>query len=80
MAYTIDAVFEHGVFRPLEPVALEEGKRVRISLDSPDSKPSPDLVLKLATRVYEGLSQNEINEIEAIALDRSRFFSETREK
>jgi len=34
----------------------------------------------LATRVYESLSQDEVNEIEAIALDRSRFFSETREK
>jgi len=80
MAYSIDAVFEHGVFRPLEPVPLEDGKRVRISLDSLNSAPSPEVVLMLATRVYEGLSQDEVNEIEAIALDRSRFFSETREK
>ncbi len=30
--------------------------------------------LKLATRVYDGLSDEDIDEIEQIALDRSNFF------
>ena len=31
---TIDTVFEKGVFRPLEPVAIHENKRIRIKIDS----------------------------------------------
>lgn len=29
---TIEAVYEHGVLRPLEPLALPEGARVRVSV------------------------------------------------
>jgi hypothetical protein len=34
---------------------------------------SPDEILDLAHQVYEGLSDEEIAEIEAIALDRTNF-------
>lgn len=30
MTVTIDAVFEHGVFRPLKPVGCDEGTRVEV--------------------------------------------------
>ncbi len=30
MTVTIDAVFEHGVFRPLTPVGFEEGTQVEV--------------------------------------------------
>jgi predicted DNA-binding antitoxin AbrB/MazE fold protein len=33
MVRQIDAVFSHGAFRPVEPVALPEGTRVRLSVE-----------------------------------------------
>ena len=30
MTVTIDAVFEHGVFRPLKPVGFDEGTQVEV--------------------------------------------------
>ena len=32
MSKTIEAVYEHGVFKPLEPVILPEGEHVQISM------------------------------------------------
>lgn len=32
MSKTIAAVYEHGVFRPLEPVTLPEGEQVRVTV------------------------------------------------
>jgi predicted DNA-binding antitoxin AbrB/MazE fold protein len=32
MSKTIDAVYENGVFRPLEPVKLPEGKHVHVTV------------------------------------------------
>lgn len=37
-------------------------------------------MLKLAEKVYEGLSEDDIDEIERIALDRSNFFGERTKK
>ena len=37
---------------------------------------NPDALLKLAEKIYEGLSEEDIDEIERIALDRSNFFGE----
>lgn len=69
----IDAVFERGAFRLLSPanVSLPEGRRVRLTVEACDS---PEDILSLATQVYEGLSESEIDEIEKIALDRKNFF------
>ena len=36
MSETIEAVYEHGVFRPLHPVSLPEGERVQVTL--PDAR------------------------------------------
>jgi predicted DNA-binding antitoxin AbrB/MazE fold protein len=37
MSKTIEAIYENGVFRPLEPVSLPEGRHVSISLpDMPE--------------------------------------------
>ncbi len=73
MARAIEAVYEHGAFRPLEPVELTEGKKVRLSVDVVEEGLTPDEMLALARKVYEGLSEENIREIEAIALDRSNF-------
>ncbi len=63
----IDAVYENGAFRPVhsEHLPIEEGGRVRITIDTPEPEP-----LQLALAVFEGLSENEIAAIEEIALDR----------
>ena len=72
MKQTIDAVYENGMFKPVHPeqVHLSDGRRVTLVVDD-SSLPEP---LRLAASVYAGLSVQEIDEIEKIALDRSRFF------
>lgn len=37
---------------------------------------SANNIIKLAEKVYEGLSEEDVEEIERIALDRSNFFGE----
>ena len=72
MKQTIDAVYENGALRPLQAGALvmPEGQRVRITIND---EVEPE-ALRLATHVYDGLSDEEVNEIERIALDRNDFF------
>lgn len=72
MKHAIDAIYENGVFRPLQqpPVAIADGQRVRITVDD-TCEPEP---LRLAMSVYDGLSDDDIDEIERIALDRGNFF------
>jgi predicted DNA-binding antitoxin AbrB/MazE fold protein len=68
----IDANFENGLFRPLEPVhvSVQEGERVRLHIEESNGKTSLDQ----ACQVYDGLSPAEIVEIERIALERDSFF------
>ena len=68
---TCEAVYENGVFRPLvTPHEIADGQRVRLTVDP---APEPD-VLELAAKVYEGLSEEQIDEIEKVILDRRDFF------
>lgn len=69
MAQTLEAIFEDGKFRLLEaPEApLAQGQRVRITVEA---EVDADDVLALAERVYDGLSEEEIEGIEEISLDR----------
>jgi predicted DNA-binding antitoxin AbrB/MazE fold protein len=69
MEQTLEAVFENGTFRLLEPsaVTLVEGQHVRLTVEI---EKTPDDVLALAEQVYEGLPEEEIGEIERISLDR----------
>lgn len=72
MTQKIDAVFQDGTFRPVNPtnLTIEEGQRVKIVVELEEMPP----VLQLATSVYADLSDKEIDEIEKIALDRRKFF------
>lgn len=45
--------------------------KVRTTIETPDE---PSDILELATSVYEGLTDAEIDEIEEIAFDRTSFF------
>ena len=72
MKHVIDAVYEDGTFRPMQPdiIEISEGTHVRITVDDEKEPES----LKLATCVYDGISEEDIDEIEQIALNRSNFF------
>lgn len=70
---TVDAIFEHGVFRPVnaEALAIPEGQQVRLVIETVDT---PEDMLALAGQVYDDLSPQEIADIESIILDRRHFF------
>lgn len=73
---TIKAIYQNGMFRPLNPVSEEIGEGETVEITIKEKRLSPDEMLELAGRVYEGLSEKEIAEIERIALDRSNFFGD----
>lgn len=68
----VEAVFQDGTFRPMRPVssAIAEGQHVRLVVEV---EAAPD-ILALASAVYKGLAEEEIAEVERIALNRSDFF------
>jgi predicted DNA-binding antitoxin AbrB/MazE fold protein len=74
MAELIEAVYEQGSFKPVEPVELPEGQRVTLSVEpralTPDEAAAQ---LRAWHTVYEGLSEEDISEVEGMALDRSHF-------
>ncbi len=76
MTQTIEAIYQNGMFKPLKPMSeeIEEGETVEIIIK--EKRLSPAEMLELAGKVYEGLSEEDINEIERIALDRSNFFGD----
>ncbi|MBI3972160.1 MAG: antitoxin family protein [Chloroflexi bacterium] len=75
MRRTLEAVYEDGVLKPLEALDLPEHQRVQVTVTVPADDAAEE-TLKAWMTVYDGLSQEEITEVEAIALDRSRFMEE----
>lgn len=75
MTQTLEAVFENGTFRLLEPsaVPLRDGQHVRLTVEI---EAPPDDVLALAGQVYDGLSDEETDDVERISLDRRWFFGD----
>jgi len=71
---TLRAVFEDGVFKPVERPGIPEGERVQITVET-FMGPGTEDPLELAASVYRGLRPEEIDDIERIALDRSHFFT-----
>jgi predicted DNA-binding antitoxin AbrB/MazE fold protein len=72
MENILEAIYEDGVLKPLEPIKLPEHQRVTITIQ-PLLIENPDQELESWHQVYAGLSDMEISEIESIALDRSHF-------
>ena len=72
---TIEAIYEHGGFRPIAPmdINLAEGQKVRLVVE-PIEKPND--ILALAAQVYEDLSESEIDSIEQHTRRREDFFRE----
>ncbi len=56
----------------MTPLPFAEGQLVRLTLEIP-AETKGDLI-ELAAQVYDGLTEEEVNDLERIALDRSRFF------
>ena len=72
MDRVVDAIYEQGTLKPLEALDLPEHQRVRITIHAVPPE-SPDEMLNAWSQVYEGLTDEEIREIEALALDRRHF-------
>jgi len=71
---TLDAVFKDGSFKPLNNGSLPfaEGERVKLTVET--RAETQDDLIELATQVYDGLTEAEVDEVERLALDRSSFF------
>lgn len=72
MDRVVEAIYENGMLRPLEALDLPDHQRVRITIHEPRAE-SPDETLNAWHQVYEGCTDEEITQIETIALDRSHF-------
>lgn len=72
MKKELKAVYENGVFKPLTNPQLKEGEEVTLVIETP--VPHSLDILQLAGSVYEGLTAEEVEEVEKIALDRSHFW------
>lgn len=72
MKLALNAIYENGTFRPIhrDSLKLLDGQQVQITVDD-ELEPE---TLQLAARVYDGLSPDQIDEIERISLQRSNFF------
>jgi predicted DNA-binding antitoxin AbrB/MazE fold protein len=71
MTRTVEAIFEEGVFKPVSPLDISEHKKVTLIIKDETEEPSD--ILSLASMVYNGLSPEDIEAVEKITVDRSRF-------
>ncbi len=75
MTEAINAIYENGVFRPLKRPNVLDGLKVRLEIEKLSESNVEDM-LELAAQVYNGLSNEQIDEIEQIAFDRDDFFGD----
>jgi predicted DNA-binding antitoxin AbrB/MazE fold protein len=75
MRQTIKARYHDGVLQPLEPLVLADEAEVQVTVDT-EVAVSADEVLRRAAQVYQGLTADQVAELETIALDRRQFFRE----
>jgi predicted DNA-binding antitoxin AbrB/MazE fold protein len=73
MVRVVEAVYEGGVLKPLADPGLPEHQRVVLEIRVP-AQADAESGLQAWRQVYEGLSEDDVTEIEKIALDRSQFF------
>ena len=72
MERVVEAVYENGVFTPLDPLNLPEHVRVQITVQIPSAE-APEDALQAWRQVYEGLTEEDASAVERIALDRRKF-------
>lgn len=73
MKHIVKAVYENGVFKPIRAPEIPQGQQVRLEIE-PLTEPSAEDMLKLAAQVYQGLSEQDIDEIDAMTRQRRDFF------
>ena len=56
---TVDAVYRHGVFEPLQPVNLAEEQRVRLQIAPSTAEPAKEWLARVQGRQAEFLRENE---------------------
>ncbi len=71
----IPAIYENGVLKPLEPLDLVDQQTVYITVATAGEESDED-PLEAWHSVYADLSEEEVTEIEAIALQRDNFMSQ----
>jgi len=72
MEQTVEAVYEHGILKPLKSLDLQEHQRVIITVHIPQPE-NPGEAMQEWEMVYQGLSEQDIVELERIILDRAHF-------
>lgn len=73
MKHIVKAVYENGVFKPIRAPEIPQGQQVRLEIE-PLTEPSAEDMLKLAAQVYQELSEQDIDEIDAMTRQRRDFF------
>lgn len=72
MDQSVQAIYERGVLKLLEPLDLPEHQRVTIIVHaSPAINPTDEL--EAWHQVFAGLEDQDLQEIESIALNRTQF-------
>ncbi len=71
MDHVLEAIYENGVFKPQGTINLPEHQRVTLTVHPLVENPNTEL--EAWQPVYAGLSDQDIAEIEDMAVDRSRF-------
>ncbi|HNP80208.1 MAG TPA: antitoxin family protein [Nitrospira sp.] len=75
MRQTIKARYHDGVLQPLEPLALTDDAEVQVTVDT-EMAVNAEEILRRAALVYQGLTADDIAQVETIALNRQQFFRE----
>lgn len=75
MQMVIEAIYEDGVLKPVEPLDLPEHSRVWIIVESEEkAKRRAEEILTLARKSCEGLSEKDLAAIESARLNEKSFF------
>jgi len=74
MIQVVEAFFKEGKFIPLDPLpeTIQDLQRVRITIEVLESKVD---VIELLGKVFEGMSEEDIDDVVKIATTRGPFFT-----
>jgi predicted DNA-binding antitoxin AbrB/MazE fold protein len=75
MTERVTVRYQNGVFVPLDPIDLPEQEYV-IDIDVPHASSEGHSALVAWQAVYEGLSPEELDEVERLILDRTDFMEQ----
>ena len=75
MPMTIEAVYEKGVFRPKNPVDMKDGQEVELTVATPTiTGEQTEEQVRAWRRVFEGLTDSDIDDITSFRESRKTFF------